>query len=469
MADMTIRSRRIHSPDGWRDGVVVVADGRIAAVVTDADAPADAANHVDATDLVVLPGLIDTHAHFRDPGFTDKEDWTSGSMAAAAGGVTTAVDMPNVDPPTTDAEPLAAHLANAKAKSVVDFGHNAAATVPGNIAGLADAGATAFKVFMMADVGRSYPHMPGIAVDDHATLLQICEEVAKTGRPLFVHPWDQSLYARFVERAWATEGRDFRAYARAGRSYDGIVLDSGIATMLVLQRATGVRLHILHTMTSGGIELIRAAKAAGRAVTAEVNPASLYVTTRWESIERWGPYALGMWVPDDHAAAVRAATVDGTIDVVGTDHAPHTRAEKEVGWTDMFATPGGSPMIEHFLSLLLTDVAAGRITLDRVVELTSTAPARLVNLYPRKGAIAAGSDADLVIVDPDRVAVIRAADGHSKCGWSNLEGREVTGVPVATILRGTVIARDGAILVEPGFGKPVTPVRAAVHGGVDAA
>jgi dihydroorotase-like cyclic amidohydrolase len=126
-------------------------------------------------------------------------------------------------------------------------------------------------------------------------------------------------------------------------------------------------------------------------------------------------------------------------------------------------------MIEHYLSLLLTDVAAGRLTLDRVVELTATAPARLVNLYPRKGAIAAGSDADLVIVDPARRAVIRAADAHAKCGWTNLEGREVTGVPIATILRGTVIARDGAVLVEPGFGEPVTPVRAAVHGGVDAA
>jgi dihydroorotase len=460
--DLTIRSRRIHTPDGWRDGVVVVVDGRIAEVVAAGDDAPQGSRHIDATDRVVIPGLVDTHAHMRDPGFTDKEDWTTGSQAAAVGGVTTALDMPNVLPPTTSAEKLTAHLANAKAKSVVDFGHNTAATIPENIAGLADAGATSFKVFMMSDVGRSYPHMPGIAVDDHATLFRICEEVAKTGRPLFVHAWDQSLYQLFVERAIAANGRDFRSYAQAGRTAEGIVLDSGIATMILLQRATGVRLHILHVMTRGGVEQIRAAKAAGQTVTGEINPASLYVANSWENVERLGPYALGMWVPDEHAAAIRQGTIDGTIDVVGTDHAPHTRAEKEIGWTDMFASPGGSPMLQHFLSLLLTDVNAGGLSLDRVVELCSTAPARLTNLYPRKGAIAAGSDADLVIVEMEREAVIRAADSYYKCGWTNLEGRTVTGLPVMTILRGRVIAENGVVLAEPGYGEAVTAPRITV-------
>jgi dihydroorotase-like cyclic amidohydrolase len=208
-------------------------------------------------------------------------------------------------------------------------------------------------------------------------------------------------------------------------------------------------------MSIGGIELIRRAKAAGQAVTAEVNPASLFVTNSWANIERWGPLALGMWVPDDHAAAVRTATEDGTIDVVGTDHAPHTREEKAGGWDDMFATPGGGPMIQHYLSLLLTEVHAGRLALERVIELCSTAPARLVGLYPGKGAIAPGSDADLAVVDLEREAVISAATSYSKCGWTNLEGRAVTGVPVMTILRGEIIAEDGMVHAGPGTGRPV--------------
>lgn len=457
MIELTVRSRRIHTPDGWRDGVIVVEDGRVAAIVAPDDAPA-AVRHVDATERVVIPGLVDTHAHLRDPGFTHKEDVTTGTMAAAAGGVTTVLDMPNVQPPTTDADKLRAHLANMADKAVVDFGHNTAATIPEHIDELADAGATAFKVFMMSDVGRSYPHMPGIAMDDHATLLRICEAVARTGRPLFVHAWDQAVYQLFVERAWAEWGRDFRSYARAGRQGNGIVLDLGIATMLELQKATGVRLHLLHLMTTGGLELVRAAKAAGRAVTAEVNPHALFVANSWANIERLGPYALHMWVPDDHAVALWQATVDGPIDVVGSDHAPHTRDEKETGWTDMFATPGGSPSLQHYLSLFLTEVAAGRIGLERVVELCSTAPARLVGLYPRKGAIGPGSDADLVVLDLEREAVITASSGfYSKCGWTNLEGRSVRGVPVMTILRGRVIAEDGVVTAAPGSGAPVTP------------
>jgi dihydroorotase (multifunctional complex type) len=464
LTDLVIRSRRILTAAGWLDGRIEVDGGRIAALVPAGAASADRAGRtIDAADLVVLPGLVDTHVHLRDPGFTDKEDATTGTRAAAAGGVTTVLDMPNVKPPTTDAERLAAHLANLASKSVVDFGHNAAATIPENISGLAAAGATAFKVFMMRDVGRDYPHMPGIAVDDHATLLRICEEVERTGRPLFVHPWDQSLYELFVARARAEWGTDFRSYARAGRMGDGIVLDAGIATMLALQRATGVRLHLLHLMTIGGLELVRRAKADGRAVTAEVNPHALFVANSWDNLERWGPYALHMWVPDDHAAALwrETAADDGVIDVVGTDHAPHTREEKERGWTDMYAAPGGSPSIQHYLSLLLTEVAAGRLTLDRVVDLCATAPARLVNLYPRKGAIAPGSDADLVLVDLERRATISAATSHSRCGWTNLEGREVTGVPVTTILRGQVVAEEGEIRVEPGFGRPVTAPRDA--------
>jgi dihydroorotase len=455
-ADLTIRSERILTPEGWVDGTVVISGGRITAITGVGEEPRGQ-RHVDATGLQLIPGLIDTHVHLRDPGFTDKEDFAWGTRAAAAGGVTTVLDMPNVKPPTTDAAKVRAHLANAASKSYVDFGHNAAATVPENIAEMSDAGATAFKVFMMRDVGRDYPHMPGVAIDDHAILFKICEEVAKTGKTLLVHCHDQSLYEMLVERAIAESGRGYESYARMGRMYEGINLDSGIALMLLLQRETGVRLHILHLATIGGIEMIRAAQKAGRPITAEVNPHGLFVNNTWEAIQKQGPMVLGTWIPDHHAKALwETVTDDEAGIVIGTDHSPHTLEEKQIGWTDMFAAPGGSPIIQHYLSLFLTAVNEGRISLERVVEMTSTAPARLVDLYPRKGAIAVGSDADIVAVDLDREHTITAENSLYKCGWTPLEGRTVKGVPVLTVLRGRVIFENDQVVGEQGYGQQVT-------------
>jgi dihydroorotase-like cyclic amidohydrolase len=162
-----------------------------------------------------------------------------------------------------------------------------------------------------------------------------------------------------------------------------------------------------------------------------------------------------MWIPDVHAEAAWASLHDETADVIATDHSPHTREEKEIGWKDMFAAPGGSPMVQHYLSLLLNEVAAGRLSLDQIVRLCSTAPARLMGIYPQKGTIRPGSDADLVVLDLDRKVTISAADSYYKCGWTPLEGRSVQGVPVMTIRRGEVIARDGVVTAAAGSGRLV--------------
>ncbi len=454
-AQLTIRSTRIHTPEGWQDGTIVVYGGKIAGVVEPGLAPA-AERHIDAGDKPVIPGLIDTHVHVRDPGFTQKDDWFSASQAAAAGGVTTIIDMPNVQPVPNNVEVYRSHTANAASKSVVDFGHNASATIPENIAGLAEAGATAFKIFMMTDIGRSYPHMPGTAVNHHGTLFRICEEVAKTGKTLLVHPWDQELYELLVARAQAKWGKDYRSYARAARQAEGIVFDSGIQTMILMQRETGVRLHLLHVMTKGGIQMIKEAQARGQAVTAEANPHSLFIANSWSAIEKWGPYVLGLWVPEDHAQALWDATVQGGVDVIATDHSPHTREEKEVGWTDMYATPGGSPLVQHYLSLMLTAYNEGKISLERIVETCCANPARLCNVYGTKGAITPGADADLVVLDLDQEMTIRAEETYYKVGWTTLDGRTVKGVPTHTILRGNVIAENGVVTAEAGSGRPIT-------------
>jgi dihydroorotase len=450
--DLVVRSSDIVTPSGHFRGQIGVKNERIAALL-DSDLDVSATRTIDAGDRPVIPGLIDTHCHFRDPGYTHKEDFYNGTVAAASGGVTTVFDMPNVDPPTTTAERLRAHLENAQSKSIVDFGHNASGVVPENIAALAEGGATAFKVWMMKDIGRDYPHPPGTSVTDHAVLYRIFEEVAKTGLPLYIHPHDQELYDLSVSRSIETWGTDFRSYARALRAGDGVILNTAIATILEFQRSVGTKLHVLHLSTREGIRMVAQAKAQGRPVTAEANPFAMFVTNDWANIEKKGPFALGFWVPEADGPAMWDAIANGPIDVIGSDHGPHTREEKEVGWTDMYTAPGGSPFIEQYLRLMLTEVSKGRLTLDRVVELCCYNPARLTGYLGIKGAIQVGADADLVVLDMDDEDVLHADQSHYRCGWMPSEDFPVKGKPVLTVLRGNVIMENGEVTAEAGSGR----------------
>lgn len=454
--DLVVRSNVIVTPAGPMSGQVVVRDEKIVGVLAPEEL-APAMRTLDVGDRPVIPGLIDTHCHFRDPGYTHKEDYYNGTVAAAAGGVTTVFDMPNVDPPTTTPDRLKAHLDNAQSKAVVDFGHNASGVVPENIKGLAEAGATAFKVWMMQDIGRDYPHPPGTSVTNHAVLYRVFEEVAETGLPLYIHPHDHDLYQLFVDRAQAQWGMDFRSYARALRGGNGVVLNTAIATILEFQRSVGNRLHVLHLSTKDGVRMVHEAKALGRPVTAEANPFALFVTNDWEKIEKKGPYSLGFWVPEQDNPAMWDAVVDGTIDVIGSDHGPHTTEEKEVGWTDMYTAPGGSPMIEQYLRLMLTEVNKGRLTLERMVELCCSRPARLTGYEGRKGSITVGADADLVVLDMEHQEVLTAAHSHYRCGWMPSEDLESQGRPVTTILRGNVIMEDSNVTAKAGSGHLLRP------------
>lgn len=459
--DLVVRSTDIVTTSGRLDGQIAVRGEKIVGLLGP-DVRLAAFKTVDAGSKPVIPGLIDTHCHFRDPGYTHKEDYLHGTIAAAAGGVTTVFDMPNVDPPTTTAERLAKHLENAQAKAVVDFGHNASGVVPENIAELAEGGATAFKVWMMKDIGRDYPHPPGTSVTNHAVLYRIFEEVARTGLPLYIHPHDHDLYDLWVTRSREQWGTDFRSYARALRAGDGVVLNTAIATILEFQRSVGTRLHVLHLSTRDGVRMVRQAKAQGRPVTAEANPFAMFVTNDWSNIERRGPYALGFWVPEEDNPAMWEAIVDGTIDVIGSDHGPHTKEEKEVGWTDMYTAPGGSPFIEQYLRLMLTEVNKGRLTLERVVELCCANPAQLTGYSPQKGAITVGADADLVVLDMDHEEVLRAEHSHYRCGWMPSEDFLSKGRPVMTILRGKTIMEDGKVTADPGSGRLMRPARQTV-------
>ncbi|MGH2450326.1 MAG: dihydroorotase [Candidatus Limnocylindria bacterium] len=458
MNDLVIRGADAILEDGRRRVDITIDDERVTAI-TEAGVGSSAGREIRGDGLIALPGLIDMHSHHREPGFTHKEDIVTIGRQCAAGGVTVSVAMPNVNPPPVTAADLDAMMDLYRSRAMVDWNVNASGVQLVEIPKLAERGILAFKIFMVVDTGRSYPHMPGIGLHEHGELYERMCAVKETGLPLMIHPHDQSLMDAIEKRFWARGERDFRAYAKAYAYDDGVIWDSAVAVLLRLQEATGVRLHLLHTQTKRVVEMLRAAKAAGRPVSAEVNPWCFWLGNDWADIERLGSYALSYYVAPHHSEAVYAAFREGTVDIMATDHAPHLREEKEPGWKDGWKAHTGTPSTQFYLSFLLTDVAEGKLTLERLADATATRPAKLFGLYPRKGAIRVGGDADIVLVDPAKRRTISDDDVLSKCGWTPYAGKQVTGVPVYTILRGKVIYDEGKLSVREGFGKQA--VRAA--------
>ena len=455
--DLVIRGGTLVTATGRFAADIAIDGERIAAIVAPGT-PLEATRVIDATGKHVIPGAIDVHSHHREPGFTHKEDINSATAQCAAGGVTTSFAMPNVQPPPNTVERLDAIIDLYNEKALVDWNINAAGTVPEEIPGLATRGIAAFKVFMVVDTGRDYPHMPGIGVHDHGKLLEIFETVEPTGVPLMVHPHDQALMTHIEEGFWAKGERDALAYAKAYAAHDGIIWDTAAALLLRLQKTTGTPLHLLHTQTTGVIEQLRAVKAAGRAVTAEMNPWAVFLGNDWNNIVKWGSYALSYYVPEKNTEPLWAALADGTIDLISTDHAPHTREEKEPGWADGWKAHTGTPSTQFYVPMFLDAAVNGRLTLERTVELLSTAPAKAFGLA-NKGRLEVGADADIAVVDLDAELEITDDIVLSKIGYTPYAGKRVRGVVDTTLVRGRVVYEEGAVVGTPGWGRQAKPAR----------
>jgi dihydroorotase (multifunctional complex type) len=428
---------------------LLIDDGRIVGLVG-TDNTVEAASEIDATDRLVLPGIIDTHAHTREPGYTHKEDFLTASKAGAAGGVTTMVDMPNVEPPTDTVETYLAKRETADATSILDFGHWVAGTNIDEIPRLAEAGATGYKIFQ---VSGAYPHDPRLALNDEASLLKAMRAVEKTGLPLNIHPFNQSLFEELSEEAFAA-GKPANWYTFGEVYTTDAIWHTAVNTLLNLQRLTDVRLNLVHTHSAGSLRLIRAAKAQGQRVTASVDP-KYYHLTREDLMRLKGRACPGGFITEDadRMAEIWRSLNDGNIDSIDADHAPHTLEELEQMETDAWHSAMGSPQYDWQYTITLTDVNDGKVSLRRAVELLAEAPARMLGIFPRKGALLPGSDADLVLVDIDREMTLTDEGLHTKVGWTPYLGRTVKGYVELTMLRGTVIARDREILGQPGFGQ----------------
>lgn len=450
--DLKIVGGTIYSPQGLETADIGVRGERIVSIALPGELPV-ACERLDARGKVVIPGVIDLHTHLREPGYEHKEDFTSATKAAAAGGITLCVGMPNVKPTPNTAQRYRELKELMKPKICVDAAHWCGPPLDlKTLPDILDAGAVGVKVFQIKDTKRGYPHIPELGVTNDGHLLEIFRAVAEAKATLLVHPHNQDLMEH-IERTyfWEKGKTSPLDYAQAFRMFDNLVVDSAVHDLLLMSEVTGARLLVLHVDSKRVIRWIREAKAQGRELYAEVNPRA--IRFKAADLEKWGPYALGIWTPVEFQPLIWEGLRDGTLDIIGTDHAPHTREEKEPGWTDMWKAAGGAPELEHCLPMLLDNVNRGNITLETLVRICCENPARILGFYPRKGAIQIGSDADLVICDMSLTKTITGEGLYTKSGWTSYEGSTYQGFPVATIARGKVAMKDGVVLAQPGDGR----------------
>ena len=431
--DLIIKSGTVWTTGGPADVDVAVRGGRIAGIGAFDASTADQV--VDAAGLTVLPGVVDTQVHFREPGNEHKEDLESGTRAAALGGVTAVFEMPNTSPSTTTAEALQDKLDRAAGRAWTDHAFFVGAS-PENAERLGELetlpGCCGVKMFMGSSTGN-------LLVADDDTVRRV---LANGTRRVAVHSEDEPrLLARQGERV---EGDP--ASHPVWRDAETAITCT--TRLLKLARETGRRVHVLHVTTADEVALLAAAKDIA---TCEVTPQHLTLVAP-DCYERLGTYAQ-MNPPirgQRHNDGLWAGVRDGVFDVVGSDHAPHTADEKAAAYP---ASPSGMPGVQTQLPLLLDHVNAGRLTLARLVDLVCSGPARIYNIAG-KGRIARGFDADFTLVDLKATREITGDWLASKCGWSPFEGMNVTGWPMGTIIRGNVVMREGE-LADAAVGAPV--------------
>jgi dihydroorotase len=432
--DLILRNGTAATPAGLVKTDIGVRDGRIASIGDLGQAAA--AEEVDAWGLVVLPGVIDTQVHFREPGLEYKEDLATGTAAAAQGGVVAVFEMPNTKPSTTTADAIRDKLARAKGRAWVDHAFFIGAA-DDNIRSLAEweriPGCAGIKVFMGSSTGSL------LVSDDEA----LAEVLAQGFRRVAVHCEDEprlverkSLVAAGAPVSRHPEWRDVETALKATRR------------LVTLAEKARRRVHVLHVTSAEEMAFLAGHKEFA---SVETTPQHLTLAAP-ECYERLGTYAQ-MNPPireARHREALWAAVANGIVDVLGSDHAPHTREEKDKPYPQ---SPSGMTGVQTLVPIMLDHVNAGRLSLERFVDLTSAGPARLFGILG-KGRIAVGFDADFTVVDMKADRVITNAWIESRCGWTPFDGKRVTGWPVATIVRGRMVMRDGQLLGSPA-GQPV--------------
>jgi dihydroorotase len=442
----------------WQGGETVmdihIQDGRIAAVGE--GLPIDIKTEsIDVAGKLVLPGIIDGHTHLREFGFSEREDYFTGTAAAAVGGITTVFDMPNNDPKVTTTDAFKERRDRVMERAYVNIGLYVWAC-PKNVEILdqfAPLGAIGFKIFT-AESGYGDPAFKQYIAAEPQDMFRILEKTASFGGLTAIHSENQALITYLEDLAQKTMEPDMRALMF---SRPNMVEDVAVFSEVAIARQTGARIHICHVVGQGTVDFIRWAKQNYHGnLTCEVTPANLLLTEE-ETIAMEG--SIGRFSPPVHGAEHKQALwqglLDGTIDMIGSDHAPQDidrKLEKNV-----WKSAPGAPALDCWVPLMLNQVAEGNLSLARFVEATSKRPAEVFGVYPKKGSLAVGADADLVVIDMDKIWKLDPAKFMSKAKYSPFEGWPLRGLPVMTFVNGTLVAKDGEIVAEPGVGGFVLP------------
>ena len=437
-----VTNATIVTPRGRFRGTIVVNDGRIAGIL--AEPSGEATRTVDAEGLFALPGMVDQHVHFMDPGDTEREDFIHGTSAAAAGGVTTVIEHTHSNPVLTpeDFQEKVAHLRD---RSVIDYGlmaHVFPDTIR-HVPALWEAGIHMFKAFTCTTHG-----VPGLLPDD---LLHLFRSLADIEARALVHSEDEFITEDNEERLHAALRSDYGIIPEWRSSEAELV---AVNTVALLARLTEANITIAHASQPNVVDLARRERALGANISVESCPQYFYLNA--DEVREHGPTRKFTPPARENPAGelLWERLAIGEIDVLSTDHAPSTLDQKFD--KDIWECPFGLPGVETTLTMLLHAVNAGKITLERLVDVYSATPARLLGFYPRKGALQAGSDADIVLVDMEDEHVVHNENIISKAGWTPFDGYRVKGRPVVTMLRGEVVAKDGKVVAEAGTGSFIT-------------
>ena len=445
-AQLVIKNAVYFVGSTFKNGDIIVNNNTINQIAPAGSFAGTAERVLECTGLLVLPGVIDSHVHFRDPGRCDREDFFSGSAAAASGGVTTVMEMPNVTPPPYSASQLQKRIAIGEEKSLIDFSFYAAAGYNNrdNYNELLACGIRSFKTFLHSPPKGREAEFTGLTAENTGELFAVLQKAAKIDGRFFFHCENDSLIKE-LEKQLHEQGQE--GYNFHYKSRPNVAEAQSVATVIELARATGAKVGICHVSTAEAAELIKRAKADGLDIVAEVCYHHLLFSHA--DLNRFGPYAKcnpPLRSPENVESLWKYVT-DGTIDYIGSDHAPLAATEKQCGEKNIWQAFSGIAGAEAMVTLIVNEWHKRHLCQKLMTRLLSENTAKVFGLYPQKGKIAVGSDGDFTVINPHAPRQLSIEQMYSKAAANNklFDGLAVSNTICYTVSRGQVVAEDGQV------------------------